>query len=120
MTQEEYAPKEIIDKAEEVYQEQKARTWRCLNNHLFGYCSGEPDFEVEPTANDSGDFRGGKCKNNYKKCIKYRMLSEMIDLSSLPESHLVETFTPPEEKEPKKEKATKAAKPKKENIQASF
>lgn len=74
--------------------------WRCVNNHVFGYCNGEPDWETPPVeiTNKLGDTKisGGVCKNNPEQCMKFRYLSEMVDISTLPEPHLVETFTLPE------------------------
>ena len=69
--------------------------WRCVNE-VFGYCTGEPEWKEESTMKDGWGHLYGTCKNDHKSCIKFRWLSEMVDVSSLPEPNLVETFTPPE------------------------
>jgi len=91
--------------------------WRCANNHILGYCKGEPDWETPPQdkivlknvpEDTTPDKVGGKCKRNWKECDQFRYLSELIDLSKLPPPKLVETIKPPEPKNKKlKEKKDK-------------
>ena len=64
--------------------------WRCVND-LMGYCTKEPEWEKTYGHDTAGNPIGGTCKNDPKSCMKFRLLSEMIDISALPEPHLVET-----------------------------
>lgn len=86
--------------------------WRCINE-ILGYCNGEPE-EAETFRTDTDDnqlkYVANSCKNNPKTCPKFRWLSEMIDLSTLPEPKVAFTLTPPEEKEQLAKPKTKRAK----------
>ena len=106
-----YVPDEIEKIADEVTEKHNKTMWRCVNNHVFGYCKGEPDWETPPEKDTYGEIRTGSCNNDWQSCMKFRYLGEMVDLSKLPPPKLVGTFTPPENKEPKAKKA-KANKPK--------
>jgi len=56
--------------------------WRCVNDK-FGYCSGVPDWEVEPHI-EGGDenkvsvLTGGKCKRDPKTCRKFQTLPQSL------------------------------------------
>jgi hypothetical protein len=85
--------------------------WRCVNK-FEGYCTEEPEFEGEKVMRGLGKdlplyVAEAKCKNDAEHCMKFRYLSEIVDLSSLSESHLVETLTAPTEKSIKKVKKEK-------------
>ena len=54
--------------------------WRCANDSIFGLCSGEPDWDVQPTEIEKKDregnvvgfsMTGGSCKLDHKTCGKY-------------------------------------------------
>ena len=58
--------------------------WRCVNDK-FGYCSGEPEWEVEPTYMEVKNWnnelvsepRGGVCKNSPRECKKHKTLTQV-------------------------------------------
>jgi len=56
--------------------------WRCAEDK-FGYCSGVPDWEVEPHIKvfddgKGGIITGGKCKRDPKTCMKYQTLVQSL------------------------------------------
>ena len=61
--------------------------WRCVSDK-FGYCSGEPEWEVEPSfvKNKNYDLkmiseaRGGVCKNSPGECKKYRTHAQTTEM----------------------------------------
>jgi len=56
--------------------------WRCVEDK-FGYCSGTPDWEVEPHIEGGDDGKvgiliGGKCKRDPKTCKKYQTINQSL------------------------------------------
>jgi len=56
--------------------------WRCVEDK-FGYCSGVPDWEVEPHIQGGKDglatvITSGKCKRDPKTCGKYQTLTQSL------------------------------------------
>jgi len=56
--------------------------WRCIEDK-FGYCSGEPDWDVEPhIVKDRWGTEclliGGKCKRDPIACKKYQTIKESL------------------------------------------
>lgn len=54
--------------------------WRCAND-FFGYCMGQPEWEVQPQTNWAQDDapRGGTCKKGPRECPKYRTLAGLLE-----------------------------------------
>lgn len=58
--------------------------WKCAND-VFGYCSGEPDWETPPDVRENaegtkvtGTF-GGRCKNDKDSCEKYKTFTQVVE-----------------------------------------
>jgi len=60
--------------------------WRCVND-IFGYCAGEPTWAVKPDplmikgeygSVDTGGMTGGKCQEDPKTCLYYRLSRQII------------------------------------------
>jgi len=64
--------------------------WHCTNN-LTGYCSGEPEWEKEPSILKVGEKAiegysyGGICKLDWHNCGKFKSATEMLASQQLPE-----------------------------------
>ena len=84
--------------------------WSCVNNHLVGYCSGEPDFDVQPIEKlldgkdkdhpiHTGTFFGGHCKLSRETCGKYKTFTEVCPpTTTVTESKVSKTVKPVEKK----------------------
>lgn len=64
--------------------------WRCVKNHLWGYCTGEPDWEKKPEEQYIGqsseaDFREGVCRADPKTCGKFQAFAEQVHAEELPD-----------------------------------
>lgn len=64
--------------------------WRCANNNLWGYCTGEPEWEQEPGEHPIGKTsdtyrRGGVCKLDPKTCGKFQAFTEQVRPEELPD-----------------------------------
>ena len=44
--------------------------WRCLDR-IHGYCTGIPNFDVEPNCFDKKTYLGGTCKNKWNTCDNF-------------------------------------------------
>ena len=93
-------------------------TWRCVNNKLFCYCMSEPGNKGEP--NEKGEYRNATCSLDPASCMSFRWLSEMVDISQLPEPNLVETFAAPDPEKKVSGKSKKAVKLEEEIAQQTF
>lgn len=51
--------------------------YRCANE-CFGYCSGTPEWNIDPRELDEGYIMGGHCKLDPNTCGKYQTFGESI------------------------------------------